>query len=103
MAPDNVVVVPNSKMAKSVVTNYSQPDKKMSVSVVVRVDYASDPDRIEGILIEEAKSAVGEVPGLLGEPEPMVRLCRASGTTASSLPLYARWSHSVTNCLFSMN
>ena len=79
MTPDNVVVVPNSKMAKSVVTNYSQPDKKVSVSIVVRVDYASDPDRIEGILIEEAKKALGEVPGLLGEPEPMVRLVPGFG------------------------
>ena len=79
MAPDNVIVIPNSKLAKSTVTNYSQPDKKMSVSIIVRVGYASDPDRIEGILIEEAKKAVGEVPGLLGEPEPVVRFAPGFG------------------------
>ncbi len=79
MAPDNVVVVPNSKMAKSSVTNYSQPDRKMSASVVVRVGYASDPDQIEAILVEEAKKAVGEVPGLLGEPEPVVRFAPGFG------------------------
>ncbi|HVN24400.1 MAG TPA: mechanosensitive ion channel family protein [Syntrophorhabdales bacterium] len=79
MAPDNVVIIPNSKMAKSAITNYSQPGKKMAVSIAVRVDYASDPDHIEAILLEEANKAVGQVPGLVKEPEPIVRLAPGFG------------------------
>jgi small-conductance mechanosensitive channel len=90
MVPDNVVVIPNSKLAKSAVTNYSQPDKEMFVSVIVRVGYASDPDRIEGMIIEETKKAVGEVPGLLGEPEPLVRLIPGFGDYGLEFTLVCR-------------
>ena len=45
----------------------------MSVLIPINVGYNSDPDRIEQILVEEAKNAIGEVPGLLGDPAPFVR------------------------------
>jgi small-conductance mechanosensitive channel len=87
MAPDNVVVVPNSKLAKGVVTNYSRPDQKVSVPVLVRVDYTSDPDLIERLLTEEAKKAAGEVPGLLAESEPVVRFIPGFGEYALEFTL----------------
>ncbi len=73
MLPNNMVVIPNSKLAQSVVTNYYLPQKRMSLLIPVGVSYSSDPERIERILVEVAKNSVGEVPGLLGEPEPFVR------------------------------
>ncbi len=79
LAPDNIIIIPNSKMAKSAVTNYSQPDKNISVSIVVRVGYESDPDKVEDVLLDEAKKAVGQVPGLLAEPGPIVRLAPGFG------------------------
>ncbi len=83
MLPNNMVVIPNSKLAQSVVTNYYLPEKKMSLLVPVSVSYASDPDEVEKMLVEEAKKAAKEIPGLLGEPEPFVRFIPGFG--ASSL------------------
>ncbi|RPJ81319.1 MAG: mechanosensitive ion channel family protein, partial [Acidobacteria bacterium] len=48
------------------------PEKRMSVQVQVQVSYATDPDGVERILLEEARAALPEIPGLLAEPAPSV-------------------------------
>jgi small-conductance mechanosensitive channel len=79
MLPNNMVVIPNSKLAQSVVTNYYLPDKSMSLLIPVGVSYSSNPDKVERILVEEANKAVGAIPGLLGDPEPFVRFIPGFG------------------------
>src|SRR5512146_3059610 len=73
MLPNNMVVIPNSKLAQSVVTNYYLPEKRMSLLIPVSVSYSTDPARVEQILVEEAKKGTAVIPGLLAEPEPFVR------------------------------
>jgi small-conductance mechanosensitive channel len=87
MLPNNMVVIPNSKLAQSVVTNYYLPEKRMSLLIPVGVSYSSDPERVEQILVEEAKKAVGEVPGLLGDPEPFVRFIPGFGESSLEFTL----------------
>ncbi|MHB8881646.1 MAG: mechanosensitive ion channel family protein [Thermodesulfovibrionales bacterium] len=87
MLPNNMVVIPNSKLAQSVVTNYCLPEKKMSLLIPIGVSYSSDPEKIEKILIEEAKMAVGEIPGLLGDPEPFVRFIPGFGESSLDFTL----------------
>jgi small-conductance mechanosensitive channel len=83
MLPNNLVIIPNNKLTQSILTNYFLPDPRMAVSVTVSVSYGTDPDRVERVLLEEAQMAVGQVPGLLAEPAPAVRLIPGFG--ASSL------------------
>lgn len=87
MLPNNMVVIPNSKLAQSVVTNYCLPEKRMALLVPVGVSYASDPDRIESILVEEAEKSVGEVAGLLGDPAPFVRFIPGFGDSSLDFTL----------------
>jgi small-conductance mechanosensitive channel len=87
MLPNNMVVIPNHKLAQSIVTNYYLPEKKMSLSIVIGVSYSSDPDKIEGILMEETKEAVGKVPGLLDSPEPSVRFIPGFGESSLNFTL----------------
>lgn len=87
MLPNNMVVIPNSKLAQSIVTNYHLPDKRMATQIPISVSYSSDPDKIENILIEETKRAVGEIPGLLGEPEPVVRFVPGFGESSLDFTL----------------
>ena len=56
--PNNIVVVPNSKVAQANVTNYSLPEKRMSLLIKVGVSYDSEPDQIERILVEEALASI---------------------------------------------
>ena len=71
---NNLVIIPNSKLAQAMVTNFSLPDRRMLVQVAVSVSYDSDADGVERALLEEARAAVGTVPGLAGDPPPFVRL-----------------------------
>jgi len=79
MLPNNMVVIPNSKLSQSIVTNYYLPEKKMSLLIPVKVGGSADPEKIEAIVTEEAKKAAGEVPGMLKEPEPFVRFIPGFG------------------------
>jgi small-conductance mechanosensitive channel len=87
MLPNNMVIVPNSKLAQSIVTNYYLPEKRMSLLIPIGVSYGSDPERVERILIEEVKKAAGEIPGLLAEPEPFVRFIPGFGDSSLDFTL----------------
>ena len=87
MLPNNMVIIPNSKLSQSIVTNYYLPEKRMSLLIPIGVSYSSDPEKVENILIEEAKKAVGEIPGLLGDPEPFVRFIPGFGDSSLDFTL----------------
>ena len=87
MLPNNMVVIPNSKLSQSVVTNYYLPEKRMSVLIPVGVSYSCDPEHVERVLLEEAKGAVGTIPGLLGDPEPFVRFIPGFGDSSLDFTL----------------
>ena len=88
--PNNVVVVPNAKLASTIVTNYSLPEPQVSLLISVGVSYDSDPEQVERILIEEATRAAGEVNGLLPEPPPFVRFIPGFGDSSLNFTLICR-------------
>jgi small-conductance mechanosensitive channel len=87
MLANNVVIVPNKKVAESIITNYDMPERRMSLVLPVSVGYGSDPDRVEAVLTDVAVTAAREVPGLLAEPEPMARLNPGFGAYALEFTL----------------
>ncbi len=87
MLPNNMVVIPNSKLAQSVVTNYYLPEKRMAILIPIGVSYSSEPERVEAILLDEAKKGVGEIDGLLGDPEPSVRFIPGFGDSSLDFTL----------------
>lgn len=87
MLQNNMVVIPNSKLAQSIVTNYSLPAKQMSVAVSLVVNYSADPDRLEQVLLDEAKQAAAEVPGMLADPAPSVRFTPGFGESSLGFTL----------------
>jgi small-conductance mechanosensitive channel len=84
---NSVVIVPNSTVAKSTIINYDLPESRMALLIRVSTDYASDPDRVEVVLAEEAERAVGDVPGLLAEPKPQARLIPGFGESGLDFTL----------------
>jgi small-conductance mechanosensitive channel len=90
-----MIVVPNAKLAESIVTNYYLPEKRMSLLIPISVSYGSDPPRIEAILLEEAARATGEVPGLLAEPAPFVRFIPGFGESSLDFTLIVQVSEFV--------
>ena len=68
-----MVVVPNSRLASAIITNYNQPRKEMAVLVDVGVDYASDLGEVEEVTVGVAADVLREVPGGSGDFKPFVR------------------------------
>lgn len=71
--PNNVYVVPNSKLASTIVTNYNLPNPEMSLAVPVGVAYNSDLEKVEQVTLAVAKEVQQEVEGAIRDHEPSVR------------------------------
>lgn len=84
---DNIVVVPNNKLAQTIITNFDLPQERVAVLIPVGVSYDSDPQRVEEVLLNEVKEAVGKVEGLLGYPEPFVRFIPGFGDFSMNFTL----------------
>lgn len=64
---DNMTVIPNSKLATTVITNYSLPKEEFSITVNVGVDYNSDLENVERITLEVAEQVMKEI-GIENKP-----------------------------------
>ena len=73
MLGDTVVVVPNSKLAGSVITNMSLPKEELAVTIEVGVDYGCNLDRVETVTLEVARDVMACVPGTIPGFEPRMR------------------------------
>lgn len=70
---NNPVVIPNSKLSQSVITNYFLPEQDMSVYIPCGVSYDSDLQHVEDVALEVARETLARVAGADTEWEPAVR------------------------------
>jgi len=86
---DTLIVIPNSKLASSMLVNYHRPARPYLVAVQVGVSYKSDLDKVEKVTIEVAKEVLREVPG--GDPyfEPYLRYT-GFGESSVNFKVYLR-------------
>ena len=73
MLSNNFVLVPNSKLIQTNITNFYYPEKDLAVSVNIGVHYNSDLKQVEKITCEVAKEVMLEVKGGVPEFEPVIR------------------------------
>jgi len=71
--PNNLVIVPNTKLATATTTNYHLPELEQSVTVNVCVAFGSDLARVERVTLEVGRQVQGEVEGAVRSFEPLVR------------------------------
>lgn len=71
--PNTLIVVPNSQLAKSRITNFDLPEKEMTVRVQVGVSYGSDLHKVERVTIDVAREVMQQVEGGVPEFEPFIR------------------------------
>ncbi len=71
--PDgNLVVVPNSLLASSIVKNFSFPRSALWVSLDVGVSYDSDLEHVERVTLEVATKVLEEIDGGMPGEKPVV-------------------------------
>ena len=86
---DHEVVVPNSKLAGAIVTNFDLPDRPVWVRLEAGVSYDSDLEEVERVTLEVARE-VQEDFDLVGEtPDPVFRF-RGFGDSAVTYVLRLR-------------
>lgn len=73
MLNNNVVVVPNTKLAQAIVTNYSLEERDFAVRMTIGVAYDSDLEKVERVTIEVARDVMTRIEGTAKTFEPLVR------------------------------
>lgn len=69
----NMIAIPNTKIASSVVVNYDLPASPAVVLVALQVAYDSDLDRVEAACLETARALLASHPRAETGHEPLVR------------------------------
>lgn len=73
IASGNVVVIPNSKVATSYLTNYNLPQAESSFLVELVVAFGSDLDAVEILCQKVGRDILGRIEGGVSHFEPQVR------------------------------
>jgi small-conductance mechanosensitive channel len=73
MLANNLVLVPNAKLAQSIVTNYHLPAQELAVLVDVGVDYGSNLQLVERVTVDVGREVMREVTGGVPEFQPFIR------------------------------
>jgi small-conductance mechanosensitive channel len=60
MLPNNIVIMPNSKLSNSKLINYYYPERELSVPVEVGVHYNSDLELVEKVCLSVAETVLND-------------------------------------------
>lgn len=70
---DHIIIVPNSKLADMIVTNFFLPHSELSFLVEVGVSYDSNLDHVENVTKEVIKETLTEMEGGVKNFDPIIR------------------------------
>lgn len=73
MLTDNLLIIPNNKLAESKIINYSLPKQDLSIWVPCGVAYESDLKKVEQISLEVARQIQQTTEGAVKDFEPAFR------------------------------
>lgn len=70
---NNMILVPNSKLAGAIITNFNMPQREMSVLVQMGVAYDSDLQKVERVTTEVARETMAEYAKTVSGFDPFIR------------------------------
>jgi len=73
MPMNNVLVIPNAKLAGGIIINYDLPQREIALTVPVGVHYDSDLAKVERVTLEVGREVQRSVEGAAHDAEPVVR------------------------------
>jgi MscS family membrane protein len=74
---NELIILPNSKLASSKVQNVALPEPKTRVVVPFNVAYGSDVDKVKKVVLFEIK----KIKGLINDPEPSVKFLEMANSS----------------------
>jgi len=73
---NNQAIIPNAKLAESIIINYFRPEPEMSVVVPLGVAYGSDLDKVERVTRDVGAEIMREMPGGVESHDPVILFTR---------------------------
>ncbi|MCD6309823.1 MAG: mechanosensitive ion channel family protein, partial [Candidatus Eremiobacteraeota bacterium] len=70
---NNIIIIPNSTLSSTILTNFYMPEQTMSVYVYGGVGYDSDLEKVEKVGVEEARKVMEKVDGSDTSYDPIFR------------------------------
>jgi small-conductance mechanosensitive channel len=70
--PNNLIIVPNTKLASAIFKNYHLPAKEIAIQIPVGVSYDSNLEEVEQITVAVAKEVMQTVSGGVPEFDPFI-------------------------------
>ncbi len=70
---NNVVIIPNSTLASSITTNFSLPEKELTIQIEVGVSYDSDLEVVEKVTMEVGEEVMNNTSGGVPGFKPLIR------------------------------
>ncbi|MBU1077343.1 MAG: mechanosensitive ion channel family protein [Spirochaetes bacterium] len=71
--PENLIIIPNSKLSDSMIINYNLPKAFLNVISEIGVSYSSDLDKVERVTLKTAIKIMKSVEGAVPDFEPVLR------------------------------
>ncbi len=71
---NNLIVIPNSKIAQSIITNYDGPTKEMALGVSFTVAYGTDLEKLKKAVLETGDYVMQNTAGGVPEHKTVLRL-----------------------------
>jgi small-conductance mechanosensitive channel len=100
---NNAIIVPNSKLASAIFTNFHLLAKESTLTVNVGVNHDSDLENVERITVEVAKDIMEQVSPKLAVHEPFIRF-QKFGETSIDFTVFIRvndfFDHRIARHLF---
>ena len=84
---DHQIIVPNSRLGDSILTNFTLPHSYLWTKVDVGVHYDSDLQHVERVAMEVAREVGSQVPGARADQEPLIRF-RAFGDSSVDFTVF---------------
>ncbi|MFJ1864765.1 mechanosensitive ion channel family protein [Streptomyces sp. NPDC088097] len=70
---NNLVIIPNGRLARTNMTNFTHPEQRLSILVQVGVGYESDLEQVERVTLEVVDSVMADISGGVPDHEAAVR------------------------------
>lgn len=85
---NDTIIIPNEKLAQSIIINYAKPVDYVRTSIEIPVSYNTDIDKFEKVIMEEVEKFSEEDDSILKDPSPVLRFEPGFGGSSLNFTLF---------------
>ncbi len=82
---DNIIIIPNTKLATAIVKNYSLPTSELAMQIYVGISYHADLEHVQQVTIDVGTAIMKESEGGVASHVPVVRFVSFDASSINML------------------